>query len=43
MQDYWQRALHFLPTNPRRAKQAPVNSMNNALLLKSPAEVRQPT
>lgn len=27
---------------PRCAKQAPVNNMNNAPLLKSPAEVRQP-
>lgn len=27
---------------PQSAKQAPVNNMNNAVLLKSPAEARQP-
>lgn len=34
--------LHFLPNLPQCAKQAPVNNMNNAVLLKSPAEARQP-
>lgn len=37
-----QTFLHFLPDQPQRAKQAPVNKMNNAFLLKSPAEARQP-
>lgn len=38
----WQYFLHFLPGPPRCAKQATVNNMNNAVLLKSPAEARQP-
>lgn len=37
-----QHFLHFLPDLPKCAKQAPVNNMNNAVLLKSPAEARQP-
>lgn len=33
--------IHFLPSLPQCVKQAPVNNMNNAVLLRSPAEARQ--